>query len=370
MTDVDLVALYFGNSPLSFPGNFLNIVTSAGHEAVTFFFVLSGFILTYVYAGSAESEGFAARKSDFWGARFARIAPTFYLGLLVTLPFFLYSFFVVHSPGVSQLISSLVLAPTFLQAWWPPAVYLWNFPAWSLSVEFFFYALFPLLASAAVLVPRKPLLFLALALVVVTAVVRAEIFAAVETAPDPAHSFAVYFPPLSLPQFILGIALARMFLYGSSMSPQTYRAILLLGLAGVVVAFGWQSDLPLWLRWIRTETGTVGILFGTIIFGAAGLAGSFRLLESRAMVFLGDASYSMYILHIPVSLWWKWVATKVLGVSLPPLVNFVVMFALVIGVAALNQAYLEPPLRRWLLRRRTSKSAPLASASNSKGSIV
>src|SRR5476649_1364812 len=70
------------------------------------------------------------------------------------------------------------------------------------------------------------------------------------------------------------------------------------------------------------------------------------------MVFLGDASYSMYILHIPVSLWWKWVATKVLGLSLPPLLNFAVMVALVIGIAALNQAYLEPRFRRWLLRRR------------------
>src|SRR5476651_2734486 len=208
MTDVDLVALYFGSAPTSFPGNFLQIATSAGHEAVTFFLVLSGFILTYVYAGATESQGFAARKTDFWWARFARIAPTFYLGLLMSIPFFLYSVFVVHSLALSQLVSSLLLAPTFLQAWWPPVVYLWNFPSWSLSVEFFFYALFPLLLAGAALVPRKQLLMLAIALVVATAYGRAAILDAYETAPDPAHTFAIYFPPLSLPQFILGIALA------------------------------------------------------------------------------------------------------------------------------------------------------------------
>ena len=368
MTDVDLVALYFGNRLTSFPGNFFQIATSAGHEAVTFFFVLSGFILTYVYAGSAESQGFAGKRSDFWWARFARIAPTFYLGLLLSLPFLLYSVFVVRSVAVSQLITSLVLAPAFLQSWWPPTVYLWNFPSWSLSVEFFFYVLFPLLAGAAALVPRRHLLVLALAFVVSMAFVRDALLVRFSTAPDPAHSFAIYFPVLSLPQFVLGIALARLFLHGPTLSPRAGKAILLAGLAGVVVIFGWQSDLPPWLGWLKTEAGTVGILFGAIIFGAAGAAGNFGFLESRALVFLGDASYSMYILHIPISLWWKWASTKVLHLSLPPLLNFAVMVALVVAIAAVNQAYVEPPLRRFLLRRR-ARIAPLASASSSKGSI-
>ncbi len=356
MTDVDLVALYFGSAPTTFPGNFVHLATSAGHEAVSFFFVLSGFILTYVYAGSTESQGFAARKGDFWWARFARLAPTFYLGLLVTLPFLLYSVFVAHSVAPSRLIASLLLAPAFLQSWWPPVVYLWNFPSWSLSVEFLFYLLFPLLASAAVLVFPRRFLILALALVVVTAYARAALFSLFLGAPNSLSDFAIYFPPLSVPQFILGIALARVFLYGPTLSQRTYKAILWLGLVAAVAMFGWQSDLPSWLTWARTETGTIGLPFGAIIFGAAGLAGSFRFLASPVMVFLGDASYSMYILHIPVSLWWKWIATKALGLSLPPLLNAAVMVALVIGLAALNQAYLEPPLRRWLLRRRARSS--------------
>ena len=197
MTDVDLVTYYFGNDLTSFPGSFLQIATTAGHEAVTFFFVLSGFILTYVYAGSNESQGFATRKSDFWWARFARLAPTFYLGLLLSAPFLLYSAFVMHSLALPRLIASLLLAPTFLQAWWPPVVYLWNFPAWSLSVEFLFYALFPLIASAAVLVSRRQFLFLALAFVVAMAFARDALLSIYLTAPDPAHTFAIYFPALS-----------------------------------------------------------------------------------------------------------------------------------------------------------------------------
>ena len=56
MTDVDVVAYYLGDSLNRFPGSIVQIATSAGHEAVTFFFVLSGFILTYVYAGPVESQ--------------------------------------------------------------------------------------------------------------------------------------------------------------------------------------------------------------------------------------------------------------------------------------------------------------------------
>jgi peptidoglycan/LPS O-acetylase OafA/YrhL len=372
MTDVDLVTYYFGTDLTRFPGNFLQIVTSAGHEAVMFFFVLSGFILTYVYADASEDGGFAVRKSDFWWARFARLAPTFYLGLLLAAPFLAYSVFVVHSQTVSLLAPSLVLTPIFLQAWWPPAMYLWNFPSWSLSVEFFFYALFPLLASAGVLMTRRQLLFLALVFVVAMAPVRAALLTMYQTAPEPAHTFAIYFPPFSLPQFILGIAVARMFLYGPTLSPRTHKAILALALAGLVVAFGWHSDLPPSLAWLRPEAGTAGILFAAVIFGAAGAAGSFKLLASPVMVFLGDASYSMYILHIPIGLWWKWIATKVLGLSLPPLLNSSAMFLLVIAVAALNQAYLEPPLRRWLLRRRSARQSMIAAsaqASSSTGSI-
>src|SRR4051812_30572917 len=51
-----------------------------GWLAVTFFFILSGFILTYVYL---EGDGLAKSDEAFWKARLARIAPAFYLALLL-----------------------------------------------------------------------------------------------------------------------------------------------------------------------------------------------------------------------------------------------------------------------------------------------
>src|SRR5579875_2310310 len=52
-----------------------------GYLGVSFFFVLSGFILVYVYAGRHIPKG------RFWQARFARVYPAYLFSLLIFLPF-------------------------------------------------------------------------------------------------------------------------------------------------------------------------------------------------------------------------------------------------------------------------------------------
>src|SRR6476620_6656817 len=58
---------------------------SIGYIGVNFFFVLSGFILVYTYAGSS----FSVRR--FWQARFARIYPAYVVSLIVAAPFFFFA---------------------------------------------------------------------------------------------------------------------------------------------------------------------------------------------------------------------------------------------------------------------------------------
>src|SRR5580765_4025535 len=59
-------------------------LSSIGYVGVSFFFVLSGFILVYTYAGKPINAG------DFWRARFARVYPAYAVALLLTLPWFLF----------------------------------------------------------------------------------------------------------------------------------------------------------------------------------------------------------------------------------------------------------------------------------------
>ena len=123
-------------------------LVSHGYLGVSFFFVLSGFILAYTYIDS-ETGALRGSARDFWWARVARIYPMYCLALVLALPIFgLYRIVLAPAAARVEAMRALILAPALLQAWWPSAACQWNCPGWSLSVEVFFYAVFPLLAVA------------------------------------------------------------------------------------------------------------------------------------------------------------------------------------------------------------------------------
>ena len=68
------------------PEGFLWGLVSGGYAAVIFFFVLSGFILAYAHTGDSERTACNVKATRFWRLRFARIAPAYYLALLLALP--------------------------------------------------------------------------------------------------------------------------------------------------------------------------------------------------------------------------------------------------------------------------------------------
>ena len=111
-------------------------------QGVSFFFVLSGFILAYNYP---ELEGRKAVRR-FWLARFARVWPLHAVMLLLWIAlifnFDRHSYF-PGVEGLARLGANLLL----LQAWVPLSLWSLSFNgvAWSLSAEFFFYAVFPFL---------------------------------------------------------------------------------------------------------------------------------------------------------------------------------------------------------------------------------
>src|SRR5258708_3693928 len=114
-----------------------------GYVGVNFFFVLSGFILVYTYAGPPLN----ARL--FWQARFARVYPAYVLSLIVAAPFFFFALRHLDLPFFAwskvHFAAACILTVVLLQAWVPQAALTWNSVCWSLSVEAFFYSVFPLL---------------------------------------------------------------------------------------------------------------------------------------------------------------------------------------------------------------------------------
>src|SRR5262249_56691546 len=132
------------------------------------FFVLSGFVIHYNYANSFRS-GFVSPTIDFFIARFARLYPLYILMLVL---------YVVNQrlvPGIVSGETDLSFLPRYLllwQAWsieyrgttWLGVILLP--PAWSISVEVFFYMLYPLLAGALLRLRAMSKLLAVLALIV------------------------------------------------------------------------------------------------------------------------------------------------------------------------------------------------------------
>lgn len=325
------------------PDGVLSGLASGGHAAVVFFFVLSGFVLGYAHAGDTERSGCDVAAPTFWRLRFARVAPAYYLALVLALPILAQVIAQSQAAGWS-LATGVMMVLLMVQAWWPAYAGLWNFPAWSLSVECVFYALFPGLARALALWSAWAVLVAAYALVFAVGAWRTEL---------PSFAVSSLFPLLHLPLFIVGMALARLYLFGPALSPKTHAAMLRIGACLLVLIFGGAWLLPAWTR----GSAMLVPIFALVVLGAAGAASVMPGLTRPAFMALGEASYAIYILHIPLRYIWETTLGALLGVVLWPWLDFLLYFAFVVLVSVVTFRQVETPLRRWIAGERARRSA-------------
>jgi peptidoglycan/LPS O-acetylase OafA/YrhL len=320
----------------------------SGYQAVTFFFVLSGFILVYVYAGGREGEEITAPARTFLKARLARIGPAYHVALILLLPAYVYGFAVAKIVPPEQFFPAIVLVPTLLQSWYPPVSFSWNGPAWSLSVELFFYVLFPLLYRQSNRLSRVAWLATALCAVVAVSILRAHLSSLPIENSDGWRYFKLYFPPLHLGSFLFGMALGRLYLFGRPLSTATHTVMLAVGVTGLLLLLGFRGYVPPSL----ITDALIVPLCGLIIFGAARPgAGVRKLLASAWAILLGEASYSIYILHVAVIFWWQQVARSVLRVEIAGPVQLAIIAGLVVATSIVVFVAVERPMRRWILSR-------------------
>ncbi|GAA1992037.1 acyltransferase [Terrabacter lapilli] len=307
----------------------LGRLTSVGYVGVTFFFVLSGFVLTYSW-GSGTSAG------RFYRRRFARVYPVHVLFVVVAmLP-------IGTSPNWGALPLNLLL----VQAWSPDDTVARSFSgvAWSLSCEFFFYAVFPLLARW-LLRARRPLTVgsALLALAFVTGV-------GAETHSRDWALWLFHLPAFRIVEFACG-SLAAIALTRGWVPPLRVRwaAVLVLTcyLAGLClpVLIGYRVED----RWAFTLAMVPGFVALISACAHLDLTDTPTVLHRRTMVSLGEWSYCIYMAHPFVIL-----LTRPLlrSASLTgAVIGCLVVTIVVIGVSFLLYTTFESPLER-LLRGR------------------
>jgi peptidoglycan/LPS O-acetylase OafA/YrhL len=107
------------------------------------------------------------------------------------------------------------------------------------------------------------------------------------------------------------------------------------------------------------SNGVLMPLLGLVLFGLA--YSKSQLWANPYFVRLGDASYSMYLLHIPLFQWLGAIDKRVLDLQDRHFVSFFILYlSAVIGASLLSLKYVEEPSRIVIRRCFSQKRAPLA----------
>lgn len=271
-------------------GSFL--LFNAGVVAVSFFFVLSGFILTYNYADLFRNKVSVSGYKRFVWDRLTKIYPVHLLAMLLVMPIALLS------PNLPLDWRAIPFHVLLLQCWWPsssPAFieYL-NVPSWSISCEWFFYVLAPMaiffvLGNGRRWVP----------VVVAMGYACALGWFLWDSESDYSRLYFVsWFAPSRFVEFLAGVFLARMFLASSSpklagVSISLQAVGVLLIIAGAI--YRQSSAWPLWggLLYVPGSVLLVlGLAYGRGVFVAH--------LSRPWLNRLGVASFSLYMIHAPL----------------------------------------------------------------------
>lgn len=316
---------------------------TSGPEMVTFFFVLSGFVMVVAYY---QKPKFSTKK--YWIARCARILPIY----LIALIFSCYFLFIAGNINITALFLNLAL----LQAWIPPYPLTLNSPGWSLSVEAFFYLCFPFILKY-IKTEKQSALFLLLASLffwlitqVILSIVRNSGF--YQGFPSPSHDLIYYFPLSHFCSFLLGVTGAYYFLKKGKETRINYffslfliififlsiflileNKIFINNALGINLPMSSSFLAPLFLCLIYVITKSTNLITW--------------ILDRKPFVILGQASYSLYILQLPFHVFFKKKISPSLGLDYE--YEFYIYLILLITISIFSYYLLEKPAKNIIL---------------------
>lgn len=252
-----VVSHYSENNLLPLPSAIFDFI-DGGRSAVSLFFVLSGFILTFTYRDKLGHGG----VRTFYEARIARIYPMILLGLLLCVPvvaYLLYTgdaslmlkWYAIKEAVYPALVVSLVCQLLLINGWFPFSAIKqpWNGPSDSVSCEVFFYLLFPFLLRRITRMRAARIALVSLALWLATGVWIALLHAYM---PVSRSGAMIYSMPLSrLSEFVMGIAAAIFYLrLRASGTSQHGRGVVLIGVASFALTglSAWRPAAPSFSR--------------------------------------------------------------------------------------------------------------------------
>jgi peptidoglycan/LPS O-acetylase OafA/YrhL len=304
---------------------------------VDFFFILSGFVIASAYSGKmADVRGY---RSFMW-RRFARLYPLHLLTLLIGVAGGLVIGAGRLQPGTNPEVFSttaIVANLTLTHSFGVTNYGSFNIPSWSISAEMFVYALFPLFAFLASRLPALVNALLIVAYVAAIILVREALGLR-----DWTLAWYDFGALRAVPTFFAGVLIARLL-------ETTWR--------GFAPSIWWAHGafllafIPMHLN-ARDEWALACFALVVLLAAAAERTGARSRLQRQGFVLLGDASYSLYMWHMPLKVGVFAMMGKLFGFGPLPMWSAAILsFMLSLAVALACHRWFEMPVRRWMLTR-------------------
>ncbi|HCX67945.1 acyltransferase [Parvibaculum sp.] len=309
-------------------------LSSMGRIGVDIFFVISGFVMVYVSSRQFGERGEAWR---FVLRRIVRVVPVYWfytsliLGVLLLLPGLLrnndlswahvvasYFFFPMSAPGKEDFHPLLGIG-------------------WTLNYEMFFYFMF----APFLLLTRSAAIW-ALS-IVFCGLVFLGLFL------SPAHGAIWFWTQPIILEFLAGVLLGRIYLSDFRLPAAVSTGILVLGVGWLVAVAEFWNKSGLDVRFL--VTGIPAILFTSAIVLRQVVEDATTSSVWKFLIYLGDASYSLYLVHMfVIRVLTVIISPTMLGAAYP-FIYMMGVFGVCIPAAVISYRWIERPANGWLRRQ-------------------
>ena len=291
-----IVFFHFSGNLFPSDSDFLNVIRQNFSLGVSYFYVLSGFVMVLAYGNQDRVE-----PKKYFINRLARLYPLhiFTLGLTIIVSIFL----AINYLGDYKFHPiSFILNLTLLQAWFPHYSLTFNVPSWSISVELFFYLVFPFIFNHI----YKKIKFRHFAIIVILFWVVCQIgmnlfyTSSLYGGKESLDRYFLHYNPIfHFNSFLIGLLFADIYKRYESQLSKNFDIL-------IIFVFAMNGLMIYALKNYLLHNGLLAINFGFLILLIAANKGRItKLFNHKIVIHLGNISFAMYLLQNPVFIFLK-----------------------------------------------------------------
>jgi len=326
---ISIVIFHCGKDSFLFNNKYVSFIFEQANLGVSYFFILSGFVMIIAYGNQVKVDFF-----DYIKNRLARIYPIYFIAILIILAISLF-----QNINIENLLLNLFM----IQSWLPEKALTLNFPGWSLSVEMFFYIIFPFLFNNIFSKSKFKTISVSIILFwLISQIIFHLIVYQILKIPYFSIRDMNYNPILHLNEFLVGNLAGIYFIKKVKDNKKNYLPFIFATLLVLILFLKFPFGL-------NFQNGFLAIVFIPLIL-LISLSNDkvTNLFTKKIFVFLGEISFGIYILHIPV-----WIVfsdyrmEKYLGLNKESdfTTSFLIRLLILFVISCVSYVYIEKPLR-------------------------